>query len=201
VRLVSSTKGEEEVSSEDQTFITRKLLCRSDANRVARAKPAPKEISSYPTAKSQRVAPRTTQVTPTYRQGSNWRYGGTRHYSGARYYGGNRYYGGTRYYSGGFGYPYYYSSWPYAYYGYYPHSSYEGYPYAYSYYSEPAHSYDASLVAQVQDRLADLGYYDGVIHGIMGRQTRAAISAYESTHNLVVDGMISSRLLDRMGLS
>jgi peptidoglycan hydrolase-like protein with peptidoglycan-binding domain len=57
------------------------------------------------------------------------------------------------------------------------------------------------LVAQVQDRLADLGYYDGVIDGIMGPQTRAAINAYESTHSLVVDGMISSQLLDRMGLS
>jgi membrane-bound lytic murein transglycosylase B len=53
----------------------------------------------------------------------------------------------------------------------------------------------------MQTRLADLGYYDGVIDGIMGPQTRAAISAYESTHSLVVDGKISSRLLDRMGLS
>jgi peptidoglycan hydrolase-like protein with peptidoglycan-binding domain len=56
------------------------------------------------------------------------------------------------------------------------------------------------LVAQVQERLAKLGYYNGVIDGIMGPQTRAATSAYESTHNLVVDGMISSRLLDQMGL-
>jgi hypothetical protein len=152
--------------------------------------------------RSQRMAPRTTQVTPTYRHQGAWRYGGNRYYGGARYYGGNRYYGGTRYYyNGGFVYPYSYSYWPYAYSGYYPYSHYEDYPYTYSYYSEPAsYGYDTSLVAQVQTRLAD-GYYDGVIDGIMGPQTRAAISAYESTHNLVVDGMISSRLLDRMGLS
>jgi peptidoglycan hydrolase-like protein with peptidoglycan-binding domain len=54
----------------------------------------------------------------------------------------------------------------------------------------------------VQERLADLGYYDGVIDGIiMGPQTRAAISAYENTRNMVVDGTISSRLVARMGLS
>jgi hypothetical protein len=168
-------------------------------------------------AKPQRMVSRTTQVNPIHRQGTASRfaqtrnYSGTRYYAGNRYYGGNgrygatRYYGGTRnYYGGGWGYPYYgYSSyWPYSYYGgYYRYSYYEGYPYTYSYYSEPAYGYDASLVAQVQDRLAELGYYDGVIDGIMGPQTRAAISAYESTHNLVVDGTISSRLLARMGLS
>jgi len=53
----------------------------------------------------------------------------------------------------------------------------------------------------VQERLADLGYYDGLIDGIMGPQTRAAIGTYEGTHNLVVDGTISTRLLARMGLS
>ncbi len=78
--------------------------------------------------------------------------------------------------------------------------TYEGYPYAYSYYSEPAYGY-ASLVAQVQRRLGELGYYHGVIDGIMGPRTRAAISAYEDTHNLVVDSTISPRLLARMGLA
>jgi hypothetical protein len=156
------------------------------------------------TSRPQRVAPRTAQVTPTYRHGSSERSGGTGYYRRARNYGSNRYYGATRYYyGGGFAYPYYnsYSYWPYAYYGYYPSSYDEDGPYTYSYYSEPASGYDASLVAQVQERLADLGYYDGVIDGIMGPQTHAGISAYESTHNLVVDGMISSRLLDRMCLS
>jgi hypothetical protein len=138
--------------------------------------------SSTPT----RMVPRTSQVTPTYR------YGGTRHYGGTRYY-----------FRGGFGYPYYgyYSYWPYSYDGYYPYSYYgDYYPYAYSYYSEPAYGYDTSLVAQVQHRLAELGYYYGVIDGIMGPQTRAAISTYESTHHLIVDGMINQQLLDRMGL-
>jgi putative peptidoglycan binding protein len=138
-----------------------------------------------------------SQVTPMYR------YGGTRYYGNTRYYS-----GGTRYYyGGGFGYPSYgyYSYWPYSGYGYYPYSySYYGgdggyYPYSYSYYSAPA--YGDNVVVAVQQRLAELGYYHGLIDGIMGPQTRAAISAYEATHNLVVDGTVSQPLLDRMGLS
>jgi peptidoglycan hydrolase-like protein with peptidoglycan-binding domain len=57
------------------------------------------------------------------------------------------------------------------------------------------------VVVDVQTRLTELGYYHGVIDGIMGPQTRAAIAAYESTHHLVVDGMINQQLLDTMGLS
>jgi hypothetical protein len=148
-------------------------------------------LSQQPQQKrSVRSSTTRSQVTPMYRYAST------------------RYYGNTRYYSGGgFGYPSYgyYSFWPYSGYGYYPYSySYYGgyggyYPYSHSYYSGPA--YDDNVVVAVQQRLAELGYYHGLIDGIMGPQTRAAISAYEATHNLVVDGTISRPLLDRMGLS
>ena len=93
-------------------------------------------------SKAQRMAPRTTQVTPAkrhatmqttpmYRQGNSSRYTGTRQYAGTRYYGSSRYgatgyYGGSRYYYGGDGwnYPdYNYSYWPYNY-SYWPGSSY-----------------------------------------------------------------------------
>ena len=89
----------------------------------------------------------------------------------------------------------YHCYWTYAYYGYYPWSCYEDYPYAYSYYNEPASGYDTSFVVQVQRRLGELGYHDGVIDGIIRPETRVAISDYESPHNLVVDGVISARLL------
>jgi hypothetical protein len=130
----------------------------------------------------------SAQMTSTYRYG-----GGTSYY-----YGGYPY---SSYYSGGFRYPYYgYSSWPYSNYGYYPYSYYgDSYPYSYSYYGGPA--YGGDVVAAVQRRLAELGYYHGLIDGIMGPQTRAAISAYEATHNLAVDSTISGPLLDRMGVS
>ena len=165
----------------------------------------PPQKKTVVTSKSapQRMAARTTQVQPAYRSSGTRYYRGT-HYSGrTRYYnGGARYYGGGTqyYYGGGLGNPYYsYSYWPYSTYGYYPYASYGDYPYSYSYYSEPA--YGDSVAADVQRRLAELGYYHGVIDGIIGPQTRAAIAAYESTHNLVVDGAISPRLLNRMGVS
>jgi peptidoglycan hydrolase-like protein with peptidoglycan-binding domain len=46
-----------------------------------------------------------------------------------------------------------------------------------------------------------LGYYHGVIDGVMGPRTRAAVAAYESRHGLVVEGTISAPLLDRLGLA
>jgi len=70
----------------------------------------------------------------------------------------------------------------------------------YSYY-QPAYGYDAGTVAAVQRRLGELGYYHGVVDGVMGPRTRAAITAYESRHGLVVDGTISTSLLDRLGLA
>ena len=155
-------------------------------------------------SKPQRMAARTTQVTPTYRHGTSSRMGTGGYYAGTRYGTGyTGYYGGTRYYyGGGFGYPYYgsYSYWPYGYSGYYPYSYYGGYPYTYSYY-QPAYGYDAGTVAAVQRRLGELGYYHGVVDGVMGPRTRAAIAAYESRHGLAVDGTISAPLLDRLGLA
>ena len=44
-------------------------------------------------------------------------------------------------------------------------------------------------------------YYYGVIDGVMGPRTRAAVAAYESRHGLVMDGTISAPLLDRLGLA
>src|ERR1051325_4970953 len=123
-----------------------------------------------------------------------------RQYTGTRYYPSrtrsyNNYYGASRgfYYGGGYpGYSYYsgypYSSWgisagsyPYSYYGGYPYGGYNnyysyygGYPYnaynSYSYYT-PTYRYSGSTVAAVQQRLGRLGYYHGVVDGIMGTPT------------------------------
>jgi hypothetical protein len=150
------------------------------------------------------------QVVPQYRgttySGSNGYYGGTR-----TYYGNNAYYGGTGYYGGGSSYPSYssYSSWPYSnwgyatYGGYYPYSYRGGYPYTsynnYSYYT-PTYGYNASLVAAVQRRLGQFGYYHGAVDGVIGPRTRGAIVAFESRNGLVVDGRIGRPLLDTLGL-
>jgi Putative peptidoglycan binding domain len=181
-------------------------------------------------SKVTRMAPHTTQVM-RHNQNNSARmegtryYGGTRHaatrsyaprqYTGTRYYGSRNYgnyYGGTGYYYGGSAYPNYgyYSGWPSSSWGsgissgYYPYSYWGGYPYGgyntYSYYM-PTYGYSGSMVAAVQRRLGQLGYYHGVIDGVIGPQTRGAIAAFESRNGMAVDGMISRPLLDTLGVA
>ena len=141
----------------------------------------------------------------------------TRYVNGGRYYtNGGRYYGGGRYYYGG-GYPYYYSSgpsvsiglgtgWGYPYYGYgygyggYPYYGYgyNGYPYNNGY---TRYTTGGNVVAEVQRRLAQNGYYHGTIDGAAGARTRAAVANWEANHGMYADGHINSRLLHSLGLS
>lgn len=154
-------------------------------------------------AGTQTYAP-TRQYSRTRYSGHNG-FAGTSYYSGSRYYyGGPGYYYGSSYpyygyYGAGLNYPYYgyYSSWPYTSYGNYPYSYYGGYSNAYY---QPGYRYDTATVAAVQRRLGGLGYYHGMVDGVMGPQTRGAIAAFESRDGMIVDGMITSRLLDRIGL-
>ena len=191
-------------------------------------KPA-KKSAGMSQSKVTRVAPHTTQVmrqnqNSSSRMGSTRYSGGTRHagmrsyaprqYTGTRYYGtrnyGNYYGSGTGYYYGGSAYPYYgYSGWPSSSWGYgissgYPYSYGGGYPYSgyntYSYYT-PTYAYNGSMVAVVQRRLAQLGYYHDVVDGVVGPQTRGAIAAFESRNGMAVDGMISRPLLDTLGVA
>jgi len=162
-----------------------------------------------------------TRYTGT-RSYAGQQYAGTRYYGGTRY--GNYYGGNTRYYYSGGSYPFngYYSGWPssnwgygrsggyypYSYYGGYPYSGYSyygGYPYGgynnnYSYYT-PTYGYNASMVAAVQRRLGQLGYYHGMVDGVIGPQTSGAIAAFESRNGLAVDGTISRPLLNTLGLA
>jgi len=177
-------------------------------------KPA-KKSAGMSQSKATRVAPHTTQVM-RHNQNISPRTAGTRYYRGTRYSGTRSYaarqYSGTRYY-GGSAYPSYsyysgspYSNWGYGTSsGYYPYSYGGGYPYSgynnyYSYYT-PRYSYNGSMVATVQRRLGQLGYYHGVADGVIGPQTRSAIAAFESRNGMSVDGSISRPLLDELGLS
>ena len=124
--------------------------------------------------------------------------------------------GHVNFFFGGFGYPYYwggpyYWGYPYGYYGY-------GYPApAYPYYSyDPQGVYqgrlanpprttndggkDVSMAARVQRHLAETGYYDGEIDGIVGDGTRSAIRRYQRANGLPADGHIDGQLLQSMGL-
>ncbi len=163
-------------------------------------------------------------MQPGMSRGGNYNgghYVGHGHYHGGfyhgRYYRG-RYYGGNRvnFYFGGFGYPYYGYGYPYFY----------GYPYGYATYPVASYTYDpqgvyegrvvpdraprnstesegketVSVEAQVQQQLAQSGYYHGAIDGVVGDETRRAIRSYERANGLRVDGQIDDRLLSTMGL-
>ena len=101
-----------------------------------------------------------------------------------------------------FGFPFY----PYPFY--YPYSSYYPYPYysydPYGYYGSAiyqGYGGGASVVVEVQRRLAAAGYYRGEIDGVVGSGTRRAIRSYERSHGLPVDGSLSRRFLATMGLA
>ena len=195
-----------------------------ESSKSKRMSPQTTHVTRHNQNSSSRVANSRSQGTRPY---AGRQYGGTRYNGGTRYYRNGNYYGSSRsYYSGG-GYPYYsyysgspYSNWgvgvsggyyPYSYYGGYPYSGYNnyysyygGYPYGryntYSYYT-PTYRYNGSTVAAVQQRLGRLGYYHGLVDGVIGPQTRNAIAAFESRNGLGVDGTISRPLLDSLGLS
>ena len=99
-------------------------------------------------------------------------------------------------------YPFYYpgSYYPYSYYGYdpygyYPPPQYQGYG------GYQGYGVRGSVVVEVQRRLAASGYYRGPIDGVIGTSTRRAIRAYQRSHGLRADGVLSRRFLATMGLA
>ncbi len=53
----------------------------------------------------------------------------------------------------------------------------------------------SSSVMNLQKLLADRGFYNGVVDGVMGSQTRAAIISAQKTYNLTPDGVAGSQTL------
>jgi peptidoglycan hydrolase-like protein with peptidoglycan-binding domain len=53
---------------------------------------------------------------------------------------------------------------------------------------------------QVQQDLAEAGYYRGPIDGVIGPMSRAAISSYQHDNGLAVTGAINGSLLQSMGI-
>jgi len=87
---------------------------------------------------------------------------------------------------------------------------YYGYPYdyAYPYYNDydqepaPAVTYDSSLstATAVQDQLARQGYNPGPVDGVVGPQTRDAITDFQYANHLPVTGQIDGPLLKALSL-
>jgi len=113
----------------------------------------------------------------------------------------NYYYGGYPFYGSPFGYGYGYG------YGY-PSFGVSFYSGGYTggyrpYYAGTSYQRGGggSVVSQVQQRLAQAGYYRGAIDGVIGDRTRSAIRAYERASGLPVDGRIDQALLSRLRVS
>ncbi len=71
-------------------------------------------------------------------------------------------------------------------------------PYPYYYYGYPT---GGSVSAQVQADLAQDGYYNGPVDGIVGPGTQAAIAAYQHDNGLRVTGTITNGLLNSLGIA
>jgi len=66
----------------------------------------------------------------------------------------------------------------------------------------PVHASDpeSRLVRQVQQELAAQGFYKGVVDGVWGSQTAAAIRRFQIANDLKVTGKINRQTLNALGL-
>lgn len=112
------------------------------------------------------------------------------------------------------GYWFIYDPWPwYPYwgYGYYPYSAYyDGAYYDNGYaadetapaaYNDQQHVYNEnSRVADVQRALADQGYYNGAIDGVIGPATRNAVRRFQRAHGIDATGQIDHGVIEALQL-
>ena len=77
-------------------------------------------------------------------------------------------------------------------------------PYVTYVYDGPIYGYNGlspdQVTVNVQEALADAGYYDGPIDGILGPMTREAIAAYQADNGLAITSAIDEPTLATMGL-
>lgn len=57
------------------------------------------------------------------------------------------------------------------------------------------------MVAEIQTRLKNWGYYDGAVDGIFGRRTEKAVKYFQRTNNLAVDGQVGDKTLAALGIT
>lgn len=58
-----------------------------------------------------------------------------------------------------------------------------------------------SEVVQIQQKLSNLGYYDGSIDGIYGSGTKRAVTNFQRDYGLTADGIAGSKTLNALGIS
>lgn len=70
----------------------------------------------------------------------------------------------------------------------------------YSYSNQVVNVATTSQNKQVQQKLKDLGYYNGAIDGIFGTQTINAVKKFQRDYGLKVDGIVGRNTLNKLGL-
>jgi hypothetical protein len=77
-------------------------------------------------------------------------------------------------------------------------------PYVTYVYDGPIYAYDgltpADVTVDVQQQLADAGYYDGPIDGVLGPMTREAIANFQANNGLAITSAIDEPTLATLGL-
>ena len=72
-------------------------------------------------------------------------------------------------------------------------------------YSEPIYGYNnlapGQVIQNVQLALRDQGYYPGAIDGLIGSQTRAALSAFQRDRGLIITSAVDEPTLVALGLA
>ncbi|WP_284190766.1 peptidoglycan-binding protein, partial [Vibrio zhanjiangensis] len=56
------------------------------------------------------------------------------------------------------------------------------------------------IIIRVQFALYNLGYYNGVIDGVMGKQTRSALEAYRKANNIPPSQTLDTTTLNSLGI-
>lgn len=56
------------------------------------------------------------------------------------------------------------------------------------------------IVKRVQAGLYAYGYYTGTLDGVVGPETRAAITKFQTDHSLSVTGTVTPEVLDALGI-
>ncbi|HEX4630407.1 MAG TPA: peptidoglycan-binding domain-containing protein [Chthoniobacterales bacterium] len=86
----------------------------------------------------------------------------------------------------------------------YPAYGYDPYYSTYAY-DEPIYGYNdlapGQVIANVQTALAEQGYYRDAVDGLIGPNTRAALSAYQRDHGLPITAAIDGPTLQALGLA
>lgn len=58
-----------------------------------------------------------------------------------------------------------------------------------------------ATVKQIQQNLKSWGYYNGIVDGIFGSQTSAAVKYFQKTHGLTADGVVGTQTANALGIT